>query len=95
MTHASYIGVPQSRWDWVKEHYASRVDDPTAAQRIDAYLPIVLVWWVVRLVRYLYEVPRGLDDRLVPWPDGWQTDLQAKYEHYLVRAQTALAAVSG
>ena len=91
MTHASYVGVPQPRWEWVGERYASMVDDPTVAQRIGAYLPIVWVWWVARLARYLYEVPRGLDERLVPWPQGWQADLQAKYEHYLARAQTALA----
>ncbi len=91
MTHASYIGVRQPRWEWVTERYARLVDDATVAQRIGAYLPIVWVWWVARLARYLYEVPRGLDERLVPWPQGWQADLQAKYEHYLARAQTALA----
>jgi aminoglycoside phosphotransferase (APT) family kinase protein len=95
ITHASYIGVPPARWQWVKERYVSAVDDPTVAQRIDAYLPIVWVWWVVRLARYLYEIPRGLDDRLVPWPDGWQADLQAKYEHYLAKAESALVAVRG
>ena len=95
MTHASYIRVPQARWGWVKERYASLVDDATAAERIAAYVPIVLVWWVARLARYLFEIPRGLDERLVPWPDGWQGDLQAKYDHYLGRAHTALAAVKG
>ncbi len=86
-THAAYIGVPAARWDWVVDAYCSLVGDAAAAVRIQAYYKILLVWWVARLARYLYEVPRGLDQRLVEWPEDWQDGLLAKYEHYLALAE--------
>ena len=90
MTHAAYIGVSPERWDWVVDEYRGLVDDPTASHRIQVYHKILLVWWVARLARYLYEVPRGLDQRLVAWPDGWQHDMRTKYEHYLGLAEALL-----
>ncbi len=87
MTHAAYLDVPLQRWEWVVAAYASLVDDLTVTQRIWVYYQILLVWWVARLARYLYEVPRGLDPRLVQWPESRRQDLQAKYEHYLALAE--------
>ena len=43
--------------------------------------------WVARLVRYLYEVPAGLDARLTPWAEGWEENIRRKYAHYLALAQ--------
>jgi hypothetical protein len=89
MTHAAYLDVSPERWDWVVEEYSSLVDDVTVVQRIWTYYKILLVWWVARLARYLYEVPRGLDPRLVEWPQGWRADLEGKYERYLALALDA------
>ncbi len=91
MTHASYLDVPTERWEWAVEVYCGLVDDTGAAQRIWVYRRILLVWWVARLARYLYEVPRGLDSRLVEWPRDRRTDLQAKYQRYLDLADRALS----
>ncbi len=67
------------------------MDNPAHAGRIGVYCKILAVCWVVRLFRYLYEVPRGLDRRLVAPAAGWQADIQAKYEHYLQFAETLYA----
>jgi aminoglycoside phosphotransferase (APT) family kinase protein len=90
MSHPAYREVPSTRWAWVIDTYGHRVGDPAAATRIQVYYKIMLVFWVARLARYLYEVPRGLDQRLVAPPPDWQTDMQAKYEYYLDLAETAL-----
>jgi hypothetical protein len=50
----------------------------------------MLVWWVARLARTLYEVPRGGDARLVARPDGWAADMQARLGRYVERARIAL-----
>jgi len=65
MTRVAYLEVPAWRWDWVLDAYCDLVDDATASLRIQAYCKILTVWWVARLARYLYEIPRGLDRRLV------------------------------
>jgi aminoglycoside phosphotransferase (APT) family kinase protein len=89
MAHAAYIGVPASRWEWVAGLYCSLVEDATASVRIQVYYKVLVAWWVVRLARYLYEIPRGLDRRLVAWSDDWQADkLTAKYDHYFSLAET-------
>lgn len=83
MTHAAYLDVPASCWEWVAERYCALVDDDTASARIWAYYTIMAVWWGVRMARYLYEMPRGLDARLVEWPDGWMAEMQVKYGRYV------------
>jgi aminoglycoside phosphotransferase (APT) family kinase protein len=87
ITHVAYLEVPASRWGWIAEAYQGLVEDATASQRIGVYCQILVVWWVARLTRYLYEIPRGLDQRLVDWPVGWEADIEAKYEHYLHLAE--------
>jgi hypothetical protein len=79
-----------ARWDWVIDKYCKLTDNPATAKRIRDYYRVMLVWWVARLARFLYEVPRGLDQRLVSQPDGWQTKKQIQYEHYLRLAEMML-----
>ncbi len=89
MAHAAYIEVPPSRWEWITDLYCSLVEDATASVRIQTYYKVLVVWWVARMARYLYEIPRGLDKRLVTWSEDWQEDkLVAKYDHYLSLAET-------
>ena len=90
MTHPVYMDVPLARWDWVMDTYCKLTDNPATAKRIRDYYRIMLVWWVARLARFLYEVPRGLDQRLVSQPDGWQAKKQIQYEHYLRLAEMML-----
>ena len=87
MAHPTYMGVPSSRWGWIIQSYGNSVDDSTIAIRIEAYYKILLVWWVARSARFLYEVPRGLDNRLASLPADWQADAQVKYDHYLNLAE--------
>jgi hypothetical protein len=49
-----------------------------------------MVWWLERFTRYLYEIPRDLDHRLVPWREDWRSDLTAKYERYLQLTELTL-----
>jgi thiamine kinase-like enzyme len=86
VAHVAYVQVPATQWEWVIDTYCSLVEDATAPLRIRVYCKILAVWWVGRLARYLYEIPRGLDRRLVTWSADWQADIQAKYEHYLCLA---------
>jgi hypothetical protein len=69
------------------DRYCRLVDDGTARLRIQVYCEILRVWWAAGLARYLYELPRGRDWRLVAWPAGWQADVEHKYEHYLALAE--------
>lgn len=87
MTHVAFKDVPPARWNWFVDRCCGLMADATAAVRIRAYHEIMLVWWCARLARYLYEFPRGLDERLAAWPAGWQVDIEAKYEHYLGLAE--------
>lgn len=89
VTHPSYFGVPEGRRRWLLEHYAARSPDPLVLARAETYAKLLLVWWVARLARYLYEWPRGLDARLAGHPSAWQDDLRAKYDVYVSRATAA------
>ena len=90
MTHAAYLDVPASRWQWVAARYCALVDDDTTATRIASYRVIMTVWWVVRMARYLYEMPQGRDARLVEWSDAWLAEMQVKYERYVGLAKAML-----
>jgi len=87
MSHPAYLAVPAGQWEPVVEHYCRLVADPAAADRIWVYHQIMLVWWVARLARFLYEVPRGLDERLAPRPENWLAGRQVQYEQYLGLAE--------
>ncbi len=89
--HPQYASVPNERWQWVVQLYGELSGDQTAVTRIQAYTPFMLVWWAARLARASYEVPRGLDERLVERPPDWQTQNQALYERYMQLATDSLA----
>lgn len=90
MTHPAYTSVHRQRWAWVVDRYVALHTDPTLRQRITVYYPAMLVWWVVRLARYIYEVPRGDDPRLVARPTTWLKTTQANYRRYLALAQRSV-----
>jgi aminoglycoside phosphotransferase (APT) family kinase protein len=89
--HPQYASVPSERWQWVMQLYGQLSEDETVVSRIRTYTPLMLVWWVSRLARAAYEVPRGLDQRLVERPANWQTQNQALYERYVQLATDSLA----
>jgi aminoglycoside phosphotransferase (APT) family kinase protein len=89
VTHVSLMDVLQPRWDWFIDRTSDLVEQADTAFRIQVYCEIMRVWWVARLARYLYELPRGRDQRLATWPAGWQADIEAKYNHYLALAEAA------
>lgn len=64
--------------------------DAGMADRVSVYLALMLAWWTARLARYLYEAPRGLDERLVARPAGWLAEARGKYDRWLARAHAAL-----
>ncbi|MBK8903950.1 MAG: aminoglycoside phosphotransferase family protein [Anaerolineaceae bacterium] len=82
MTHPQYAAVPAERWEWVTQVYADLVGDQAAAVRIRTYYPLMLIWWVARLARMLYEVPLGRDDRLVARDPNWQQAAEEKMARY-------------
>ena len=90
MIHPAYLAVSSERWDWVINRYIAAVNDPNAEIRIRTYYRIFSVWWVARMARFLYEIPRGLDQRLVERPPEWQAEAQQKYDHYLKLAQSLI-----
>ena len=90
IAHAAYLDVPAERWAWVTQVYASLGHDPGVIGRIDVYTSLMYGFWAGRLGRMLYQVPRGLDDRLAPWPDGWLDSVRRNYERYLELAARAL-----
>ena len=90
MTHPAYESVPAARWEWVIGQYADQrartAQDMTAAIRIRTYFAVMLMWWVIRWARYLYEVPRGLDERLVARPENWLEETEQKAARFIMRA---------
>jgi hypothetical protein len=86
MTHPQFMAVPPERWDWVVALYAELCGEETAVTRIRTYYPLMLVWWVARLSRALYEIPRGQDERLVPRDPNWQQQGEQKLAAYIQRA---------
>jgi hypothetical protein len=90
-SHVAWMEVPAWRWVWFVEGYGRLVDDRTVARRAEVYRRIMLVWWAIRLARYLYELPRGQDQRLADWPEGWQAEIEAKYDHYVALAEAAFS----
>lgn len=58
----------------------------TAVTRIQTYYPLMLIWWVARLARALYEIPRGQDQRLAPRDPDWQQQGEQKLAYYIQRA---------
>jgi len=86
-THAAYIDVPLPRWDWVIDTYCAASRDKNMRTRIQTYRKILLVWWLARFARYIYEVPLGLDKRLAKRDPNWEADMQSKYNHYLHLAE--------
>jgi aminoglycoside phosphotransferase (APT) family kinase protein len=91
-THPAYADVPPERSEWLIDSYSAQCGDPYAATRMRVYRTLMLIWWVARLARTLYEVPRGGDQRLIARPDGWLDEMRAKYAGYLALARSALAA---
>jgi aminoglycoside phosphotransferase (APT) family kinase protein len=86
MTHPQFMTVPPERWDWVVALYAELCGEETAVTRIQAYYPLMLIWWVARLSRALYEIPRGKDKRLAPRDPNWQQQGEQKLATYIQRA---------
>lgn len=81
MAHAAYIDVPRERWEWVINRYCSH--DGAGEIRIRTYWQMMTVWWAVRFVQYLYEIPRGLDPRLAERSPDWEEQAERKYLHYV------------
>ena len=90
MSHPKFMAVSATRWQWVMALYEEMTGDETAVIRIQAYYPLMLVWWVARFARSLYEVPRGLDERLVVRPIGWEIEAKEKMLAYGRLAEQAL-----
>jgi hypothetical protein len=72
------------------DQYAAMLDDASIAERAGVYMRIMLVWWVVRLTRLLYEGPRDLDVRLADRSPGWESEMIANRQRYLELATAAL-----
>jgi aminoglycoside phosphotransferase (APT) family kinase protein len=90
MTHPKFMEIPEERWQWVMAMYEEMTGDETDVIRIKTYYPLMLVWWVARFARGLYEIPRGLDERLVTRDVGWQLSTQEKMIRYANLAQKML-----
>jgi aminoglycoside phosphotransferase (APT) family kinase protein len=90
LSHPAYLDVPAGRKAWIVDCYCRLAGQPGATRRIQVYYAIMLAWWVARLARYLYEVPRGLDPRLVERSPDWEADMRTKLGRYEELAIQAL-----
>ncbi len=78
MTHPAYEGVSLDEWESVIQTYIKLINDPDCEIRIRTYYLEMQMWWVIRWVRYLYEIPRGLDNRLAKRSDDWKLHTERK-----------------
>ncbi len=90
LVHPAYLDAPAERLDWLQELYAGQSPDAGIGARIRVYRAILECFWVARFARMIYQMPRGHDVRLAPWPDGWLETIQGRYELYVERAWRAL-----
>jgi len=88
---STLLDVPAERWDWVRARYLSLTPHAGVEERIAVYTPLMYGFWVARFARMLYEVPRGGDRRLTPWPVGWLDAVRGRYQRYLDLADCALS----
>ncbi|MCB0060535.1 MAG: phosphotransferase, partial [Caldilineaceae bacterium] len=91
ITHPAYVDVPEERWAWMIEAYAAQQADATVMIRIQTYVTVMRLWWVVRSACYLYEVPRGLDERLVSRPADWEERAEQLFARAVALAEQAIA----
>jgi len=61
--------------------------NPEAAPSGFAAVTVMRIWWVVRGARDLYEIPRGLDDRLVERRNNWQVQAQQLFIRCVAEAE--------
>ncbi len=87
ITHPFYTEVSASHWEWVMDAYAELCGDRGVITRIRTYTLLLNAWWAVRQARMLYEIPLGLDPRLVERPEGYLGYLQDKFERTLRQAE--------
>lgn len=83
LAHPAFLDVPVARREWFIAAYAERHHEETIRTRMHVYYDLMLVWWVARFARSLYEVPRGGDPRLVERPANWLEQIRAVYERYV------------
>ncbi|MEM7734880.1 MAG: aminoglycoside phosphotransferase family protein [Deinococcota bacterium] len=81
-THPSYLDVDDMRWHHLIETYVHNMDIPELAKTVFVYRHVMLVWWLARLARYIYELPRGRDARLAQAAFMRLEDMQYKYDIY-------------
>lgn len=83
MVQPSFAAVPTQCWTSALDAYvaAGGAGDDTA--RAIVYRRCLLVWWVARFARYLFEVPRGGDARLAERPADWQQRTETQLYHYV------------
>ncbi len=93
MAHPEYEKVSAEDWEFVIQTYIELTNEPACKIRIETYYLQMLMWWVIRWLRYLYEIPRGLDERLVKRPDNWKLEMDKKYAAYLERLQARISAL--
>lgn len=91
IAHIAHLDVPEDRWHWFVDQYVGGQQAVPLRVRIETYLPLLLVWWTVRIARYLRETDRGLDQRLVAPEPGWRETKEAQLSIYFERATRALA----
>jgi aminoglycoside phosphotransferase (APT) family kinase protein len=85
--HPAYLAVSAPSIDDLVTMYAPLDGDPTFTIRAHTYYRLMLVWWAARFARILYEVDRGLDERLVPRPSTWRAETMSNYDEYVRRAE--------
>jgi thiamine kinase-like enzyme len=91
LAHAAYIDVPMTTWQWFAAEYGERCGDDTAVNRIWAYYPYLLTFWVAIFTKALYDLENEIpNDRLAPRPSDWAETVPLKYNYYLALASTAV-----
>jgi thiamine kinase-like enzyme len=91
ITHPAYETVNPDEWETIINIYAKLTDDPNCEIRIRTYHLEMLMWWVIRWLRYLYEIPHGLDNRLVQRSDDWKPRTERKLELSIKTLQDHIA----
>ncbi|HRJ42327.1 MAG: phosphotransferase [Caldilineaceae bacterium] len=89
ITHPAYADVTDQRWEWVIANYCNSCPDGDVERRIQVYTALMLVWWRLRLERYLDD-EGDASGRLAERAAGWREEKVAQIRLYEQRCAAAL-----
>ena len=90
LVHANHIAWPRRQTRRLVDLYSDQSSDTAIRERIAVYESLMLIWWTLRLGRFLLEARPGRDKRLVESSQSWYQERLELHKRYRQLASDAL-----